>query len=182
MANEIPVKTVGVLFVAVALLAIMGTLVVIGGPTVTGMGSGSGTTSVQIDTDTSISTPTSSYTFTSATLGGTWDSTGGTQISIQNDGNTNVNVSVNHSAIWTGTGGSPAFKAAANISEASSYDPTKSTTTYTAFSTAIILLGDLEYDDGSDLAELSLEITVPTDEPEGTTSATIDLVSVDSTP
>ena len=186
MANEIPVKTVGVLLVAVALLAIMGTFIVVSRPVarpvVTGMGTGTGTASVQMAADTAISTPTNSFTFTSATVGGTWDSTTGSQISIQNDGNTNVNVSINHSTLWTNAGGSPVFKAAANISETSSFDPAKSTVTYTAFSSAIILLGDLEYDDASDLAELSLQITVPTDEPEGTRSATIDLVSVDSTP
>ena len=58
MTKNIPVKTVGVLLVAVALLAVMGTFVVVSGPMVTGMGTGSGTASVQMSADTTISTPT----------------------------------------------------------------------------------------------------------------------------
>jgi len=182
MTKEVPLKTVGILLAAVALLAIMGTFLIVSGPRVTGFVwfNATGTAQATVPEDVTISLPTNTVNFATTQLEASNDTTDEKPppFVIRNDGSTDVNVTINASALWAGSAVNTDYRYKCGDGEISC--PANSTTTWAnmpgrnSIGPAVArVIGHLPFNDSGDSVQIEIEITVPADEPQASPSSTV---------
>lgn len=142
------------------------------------MGLITGTTQLNITTSIAISLPTSTVDFGEMTNLQTNDTTDNNPppFRIQNDGNTKVNVTINATDLFTSDPNPTANYRfyAASSTEGTCFDTGSSTTSWTNMPvSATDFLAYLNYTDSCDLAEIEIDVTVPSTESAGAKSSTV---------
>ncbi len=143
-------------------------------------GAATGTTQVNIGTVAAISLIVNTVDFQTMVFDENNDTTDNSPgpFTIQNDGNVDVNVTINATALWSQSG-----YAETNVSymfkcgDSGEWSCTaESLTTYTNMpvnDVATLVIADLTYGNSVDLAEVEINVTVPPAEPSGSKSSTV---------
>ncbi len=144
-----------------------------------------GITNVTVSQTVTASLPVSSIIFGTMTLGEINDTEDGSPqpFVIQNDGNVPVNVTINATGLWSGTGatGTSAyyqFKSAENESGSVPNPTTDLVNSWTDMPinvAAVKVVDRLNYTDTADAVNIHIRLTVPADEPAGDKSSTVTL-------
>ena len=171
-------NTIAGLVVAVILISLVGTVSTLTISKSAISGAIVGTANVTVGTSTTISLPTSNVDFGTQAVN-TWNDTADdapAPFTVQNDGTVKVNVTINATDLWDEESNPTSFytfKAAAS-GEGTCYNGDETTTTYTNMpSTATHFIMELNYTDTCDLAEVELNVTVPSDEGQGAKGSTV---------
>lgn len=150
-------------------------------------GAVTGTTQVSVGAYAAISLPTNTVDFGSMNNGESNETGDDVPLpfTVQNDGTVDVNVTINASDLWDGTGAqnpSVYYRFTANTSsEGTCFDTGESITTYTNMpSSATLAIAFLNYTNSCDLAEVEINVTVPSDESAGAKSSTVWFIGTQS--
>ena len=165
----------GLLLVAILVSAI-GTLTVLTNPTGL-LTTGSGTTNATVAKTVVLAIPTASINFGNIAVGTSNETTTDNPVPfhLRNDGNVNVNITLNSTQLWTRDAGTSAdYKFMCGTEGA--ICPEGSITSFTDMpvsAAATLVIANLSSAGGSDTLEVEIKITAPLDEPSGTRSATV---------
>jgi len=134
---------------------------------------------IEIQAEVTISLPVDNINFGSLGMDATINTTGGSPppFEIQNDGNCFLNISLNATDLWTSIFGNSSyyqFKVDNKTGEQGSFNWTTSQTSwhYVPNSTEAAIFG-FNWSDATDLAEMDLLVTLPSQEPAGDKSSTL---------
>jgi hypothetical protein len=145
---------------------------------------------VTVATTVSISLPISSIDFGSMNLGSSDNTTDGSPAPfvIQNDGSVAVNVTVNATQLWSGSGATGTssyyqFLSAENESGSvtdPNVDLVSSWTDMPIATTAVKVVDRLGFTDTADAVNVHIKVTVPSDEPAGVKSSTVIFTAIEA--
>jgi len=147
-----------------------------------------GVTQVTVATEITISLPINTVDFGTMYVNDVDDTTDGSPHAfvIQNDGSVKVNVTVNATQLWSGTGATGTssyyqFKSECNETGCVTDEATDLVSSWTNMpidSAAVKVVDRLDFVDSKDAANVHIKITVPSDEPAGAKSSTVTFTSV----
>ena len=178
VSNKTLATLVGVVLVISVISLGMTAIRMTGGVSATG--AVTGTTQVNVGAVVAISLPTNTVDFGNMNTGESNQTNDDSPFpfTVQNDGSVDVNVTINASDLWDGTGAqNPSvyyrYHVAAST-EGTCYDSGDSVTSYTNMpASATLAIANLTYGNGCDLAEVEINVTVPGDESSGAKSSTV---------
>jgi hypothetical protein len=178
---------VGVVLIVSVLSLGMTAVRFMGGVSTTG--AATGTTQVSVASVVAISLPTNNINFGSMTNGASnqTDTNNPAPFIIQNDGTVLVNITINATNLWTGTGGanpSVYYRVRANDStEGNCYLTADSQTAYMnmpATGSPTSIVKRLNFPNSCDSVQVHVNVTVPNDEAAGAKTSTVEFLAIQS--
>lgn len=176
-----------VLAMVISLAGTATTLSMLGQVPVVLTGGITGTTSGTVTSQATISLPISSVSFGNMAVNENNDTTDYNPYPfvVQNDGSVDVNVTINATALWNGTGAtttSSYYQFNSSENETGSVFSTAADlvafTNMTIDGAAVKCVNRLKIDTGNDAANVNINVTVPSDEPAGAKSSTVTFTAV----
>lgn len=163
------------------LLAVVLFATALGTLSVSGAADTSGTASATVPSTAGISLNISSVNFGTVTLGQTYNTTvSPSPFTVQNDGSVNVNVTVNATQLWTRDASASSdyqFKCQNVTGGRNLSCPSGSQTSWTnvpiGSAASVLVIANLPFADTGDTTGTGIQITVPSDEPQGAKSSTV---------